>query len=141
MKINRQHMVVLIDEFGGFEGIVTATDLMQAVVGEVPGSHEHERPKFIHQNDGTWLVDGIVTLFDLEQETGFVAGDAADDCQTLGGLVMHYLDTIPQVGQFVSLPNWRFEVVTMDGNRIDKVLVSREADPCGSHEGEVTCES
>ena len=134
MKIKRQHLVVLIDEFGGFAGIVTATDLMEAVVGEVPGSHEHESPKFVRQGENSWLVDGLVTLFELEQHTGFVAGDVANDCQTLGGLVMRYLDSIPHAGQFVCLPQWKFEVMNMDGNRIDKVLVSR--DLTASHEGQ-----
>lgn len=126
MRNQRQHVVMLIDEFGGFAGLVSSNDLMQAVVGEVPGTHVGAGPKFVKRQDGSWLVDGMVGLYELEEELGFVAPDnVSEDCQTLSGLVMHYLDSIPKEGQFVEMPHWRFEVVDMDHNRIDKVLVTR----------------
>jgi putative hemolysin len=126
MRTQRQHIIMLIDEFGGFAGVVSSNDLMEAVVGEVPGSNISAGPKFVRRADGSWLVDGMVGLYELEQEIGFVATDSvSEDCQTLSGLVMHYLDSIPREGQFVEMPHWRFEVVDMDHNRIDKVLVTR----------------
>jgi putative hemolysin len=126
MQSKRQHFVVLIDEFGGFAGIITATDLMEAVVGEFPGGHKGDTPKFVQRVDGSWLVDGMVSLYELENELGLVAGsDVEADFQTLSGLVMHYLDSIPREGQFIEIPGWRLEVVDMDRNRIDKVLISK----------------
>ena len=126
MRTQRQHIIMLIDEFGGFAGVVSSNDLMEAVVGEVPGNHIGAGPKFVQRADGSWLIDGMVGLYELEQEIGFVATDSvSEDCQTLSGLVMHYLDSIPREGQFVEMPHWRFEVVDMDHNRIDKVLVTR----------------
>ena len=137
MKRERQHIVMLIDEFGGFAGLVSATDLMEAVVGEVPGGHLGDAPKFVQRSDGSWLVDGLVGLYELEREIGFVATESvAEDCQTLSGLVMHYLDSIPREGQFVEMPGWRFEVVDMDHNRIDKVLVTRLELPTDEMVGE-----
>lgn len=126
MKQKRQHVIVLIDEFGGVSGLVTVTDLMEAVVGEVPGGHISDAPRFVQRVDGSWLVDGMVSLYELEQEIGFVPTETvSEDCETLSGLVMHLLDNIPREGQFVELPHWRFEVVDMDHNRIDKVLITK----------------
>lgn len=126
MRLKRQPMIVLIDEFGGVAGIVTATDLMTAVVGEVPGGHQEDSPRFVQREDGSWLVDGRVSLSEVEKELGFVTPpEVEEDYQTLSGLMMHYLDSVPKEGQFIEMPGWRFEVIDMDYNRIDKVLVAR----------------
>ncbi|MCX6115917.1 MAG: hemolysin family protein [Proteobacteria bacterium] len=131
MKKNRRHLVILIDEFGGVAGLLTATDLMEAVVGEVPGDQKHDAPKFVQRTDGSWLVDGMAGLFEVEQQLGYEPDSTvSDDCQTIGGLVMHYLDSIPKEGQIVEMPGWSFEVVDMDRNRIDKVLVTKKNMSC-----------
>jgi putative hemolysin len=123
MKLGRKQMVILIDEFGGVAGLVSITDIMEAVVGEVLAVDT--APQFVKRSDGSWLVDGMASLQDLETETGYVIDDDENHgCQTVAGYVMHHLKSIPQEGQFVTLGSWTFEVVDMDRNRIDKILLT-----------------
>jgi len=122
MKQRSTHMAVLIDEFGGTAGVVTATDIVSAVMGEVPQDSVEHTPKFILRDDGSFLVDGMASLFELSERLEIETADLEDVGQTVSGLIMHLAKDIPTEGQKVSFNNWTFEVVDMDGNRIDKVL-------------------
>jgi putative hemolysin len=122
MKQRSTHMAVLIDEFGGTAGVVTATDIVSAVMGEVPQDSVEHTPKFILRDDGSFLVDGMASLFELSERLELEIADLEDVGQTVSGLIMHLAKDIPIEGQKVSFKNWTFEVVDMDGNRIDKVL-------------------
>jgi putative hemolysin len=125
MKERGTHMAVLIDEFGGMAGVVTATDIVGSVMGEVPQNSGKNTPKFITRADGSILVDGMTTLFELSEQLGLDLPVLGDVAQTLSGLVMHIANEIPIEGQIVTCENWKFEVVDMDGNRIDKVLATK----------------
>jgi putative hemolysin len=125
MKKHGTHMAVLIDEFGGMAGVVTATDIVEAVMGEVPQHSGDTTQKFVHREDGSLLVDGMVSLLDLQEKLQVDTADLGDVVQTLSGLVMHVLKSIPTEGQSITYKDWTFEVVDMDGNRIDKVLAVR----------------
>ena len=125
MKERGTHMAVLIDEFGGMAGVVTATDIVGSVMGEVPQNSGESRPKFVTRADGTILIDGMVTLFELSEMLDLDLPVLGDVAQTLSGLVMHIANSIPREGQIVACQNWKFEVLDMDGNRIDKVLATK----------------
>jgi putative hemolysin len=125
MKKRQTHIAVLIDEFGGMAGVVTATDIVEAVMGDVPQDSGDLRPKFVRRADGSLLIDGLVSMSELREELQLEHEELDDVAQTLSGLVMHVAGDIPREGQIVHYRNWQFEVVDMDGNRIDKVLVTK----------------
>lgn len=126
MKKHGSHMAVLIDEFGGLAGVVTATDVVGSVMGDVPLDSGEQSPKFVERAGGGFLIDGMVSLFDLQEKLQIDLSACEDVAQTLSGLVMHVAKTIPKEGDSVSYRGWTFEVVDKDGNRIDKVLATPE---------------
>jgi putative hemolysin len=122
MKQKGTHLAVLIDEFGGMAGVITANDVVEAVMGEVPQDSGASTPKFIRRSDGSMLIDGMVSLSEIQEHLQINMSEHMDVVQTLSGLIMHLLKNIPKEGQFVEYEGWVFEVVDMDGNRIDKVF-------------------
>jgi putative hemolysin len=122
MKKGQTHMAVLIDEFGGMAGVVTATDIVESVMGDVPQDSGDASPKFFRRGDGSVLIDGMVSLNELCEHLDLPHEDLQNLAQTLSGLIMHLAREIPREGQIVKLGDWRFEVIDMDGNRVDKVL-------------------
>jgi putative hemolysin len=125
MKERGTHMAVLIDEFGGMAGVVTATDIVASVMGEVPQNSGDVAPKFVTRGDGSILIDGMASLFELSDKLDIDLALFGDVAQTLSGLVMHIAKAIPKEGQCVQFGGWSFEVVDMDGYRIDKVLAQK----------------
>jgi putative hemolysin len=120
-----QHVAIVVDEYGGTQGLVTVHDLLEAVVGDVTGPLEADSARAVRRDDGTWLVDGGLPvedfreLFDLEE----LPGEAENTFETLGGFVMAQLGHIPAAADTFEWNNYRFEVMDMDGRRVDKVLV------------------
>ncbi len=121
-----QHVAIVVDEYGGTQGIVTVHDLLEAVVGDVTESGEADAARAVRREDGSWLLDGGLPvedfreLFDLEQ----LPGEADNTFETLGGFVMAQLGHIPAVADAFEWSEYRFEVMDMDGRRVDKVLVA-----------------
>ncbi len=117
------HMAIIVDEFGGIEGLVTLIDMLEAIVGDIPTEDEIADPPVTVREDGSWLIDGKLTIDDLRETLH--AGDFPDDdeYQTLGGFIIYTLGRLPRAGDAFIWSAWRFEVVDMDGNRVDKVLV------------------
>ncbi|MDR1740214.1 MAG: hemolysin family protein, partial [Bacteroidales bacterium] len=113
---------IVIDEFGTVQGIVTLKDIMDALVGEV--SEEGENKNIIQREDGSWLVDGQYSFYDFL--SNFDAEDlfTDNDYNTISGLILELLGSIPKEGQKVVWKHFTFEVLDMDGARIDKVLVT-----------------
>jgi putative hemolysin len=126
----RHQMVMVIDEFGGFLGLVTINDLMQAVVGDLPIQGAPIEQGITQRSDGSWLIDGLVPVDELMDSLGISELPDEDkvNFQTVGGFVMTILGRIPSAGDYFELKGLRFEVVDMDGMRIDKVLVSKAND-------------
>ncbi|BDC47760.1 hypothetical protein F183_A00760 [Bryobacterales bacterium F-183] len=126
-------IAVIVDEHATIQGVVTITDLMRGVLGDLPNADEGPRPSVVLRQDGSWLIDGTVLYPDMletlairelpQEEEGFT---------TVAGFVLAHLQRIPSAGDHFVAANWRFEVLDMDGNRIDKVLAapvsSQEAD-------------
>jgi len=117
------HMVLVYDEYGHFEGIITPMDVLEAIAGEFPDDMTDE-PKVVTRADGSYLVAGWMPvdefgdLLSLELEDG-------RDYETVAGLILDRAGHLPAVGQTLSLQGWTIEVVDLDGRRIDKLLVSR----------------
>ncbi|GIV76821.1 hemolysin family protein [Litorilinea aerophila] len=124
-KETRSKIALVIDEFGGVEGLVTMDDIMEAIVGEIPGPDEIEEVEAVQRDDGSWLIDGLFPLDDFKEllQLPDLPEDVEGHYQTMGGLVMAILGQVPKVGDVVDWQNLRIEVVDMDGRRVDKVLV------------------
>ena len=118
---------LIVDEYGDIQGFVTLTDVLTAIVGEVPTSRGNDDLGIVRREDGSWLVGGGVPiervrlLLALRRE---LPGERARAYYTLGGFVIHVLGRIPQETDHFEEQGFRFEVVDMDGSRIDKVLIS-----------------
>lgn len=119
-------LVLVIDEFGGVQGLVTATDLLQAIVGELPDSGSVYEPELYQREDGSWFVDGMLPIDEFLEV--FRIGDLPEKeqglYQTVGGLVMSALGRVPSAGDHFKWRNLYIEVADMDGFRVDKVLIS-----------------
>lgn len=113
----------VIDEYGGAEGLVSLTDILVEITGGI-GAEDDEG--IVQREDGSWLVDASVTMDDFREALGLEErrSDSRQDYHTLGGLVMTQLGRIPKTGSVFEALGLRFEVVDMDGHRVDKVLVS-----------------
>jgi putative hemolysin len=123
-KTAGEPMALIVDEYGDLEGLVTPSDILERLVGDIPGSPEADQ-RAVHRDDGTWLIDGMVGLDELKQLLGVsrLPGEDAD-FHTLGGYLMARLNRVPMDADRITAGDYRFEVVKMDGRRVDRVLVS-----------------
>lgn len=128
-KQNRNSFAAVISEYGVIEGIITFRDLAESIFGDVPleGETEEEYRKYVVRTDGSILVDGTYNVDDFMEEMGIVMFDdlKEEDFNTLGGLAMFLLGRVPTEGDLFDYKNLHFEVVDMDGSRVDKLLVSK----------------
>ena len=135
-QFKRTHLPValVVDEFGDVDGLVSLTDVMSAIVGELPGE-PGEEPAVVRRDDGSWLIDGTLDLEGVKRAIGlkFLAGEEDESYHTLGGLAMRALGRVPRTGDLFEQQGFRFEIVDMDGNRVDRVLVTRR--PADDTEG------
>lgn len=121
-----QHMALVVDEYGGIQGLVTVRDVLAAVAGDITEGHDEDGPLAVQRPDGSWLMDGMLSaddfrsVFDLDD----LPGEEAGTFETLGGFVMMRLGRIPDAGDTFEWGGLRFEVMDMDGRRVDKVLVT-----------------
>jgi putative hemolysin len=139
-QFKRTHLPValVVDEFGGVEGLVSLTDVTGSIVGELP-SEPGEEPAIVRREDGSWLLDGALDLDTvlraLDAESLLSDADR-QHYHTLGGLAMLALGRVPRTGDVFVRGDYRFEIVDMDGNRVDRVLAgrrSREPEADGPH--------
>ena len=128
LKKNRAELALVIDEYGEIEGIVTLSDVLGALVGDVSVIDEHHEVDGVRRDDGSWLIDGGVS-FDrfrelLETDVRFPE-EASGTYHTLAGFVMTFLGHIPQMSDSFEWEGYRIEVVDMDRNRIDRLLITK----------------
>ncbi|MHB0936387.1 MAG: hemolysin family protein [Armatimonadota bacterium] len=122
LKESGAHLAIIIDEYGGTEGILTLIDLVESLVGELPSL---EPPDIVRRPDGSYLVDGQLPIDELKDLLDVEALPQEDaGYQTLAGLLITNLDRIPAVGDHFEWESFRFEVVDMDGTRVDRVLIT-----------------
>lgn len=117
------HLALVYDEYGHFEGIITSADLLEAITGAVASS-EADEPAIVEREDGSLLVAGWMPADEFCDRLG-LSRDLAGEYDTVAGLVLHQLGQMPELGEKVDAAGWRFEVIDLDGRRIDKILVSR----------------
>ncbi len=115
---------LVTDEFGGIQGIVTLKDIMEGLIGQVPEAGEEQ--EITPRADGTWLVDGQLSFYDFLEYFDMEDLYAEHDYNTLSGLILEILERVPKTGDKLSWLNFEFEIVDMDGARIDKVWVSKK---------------
>jgi putative hemolysin len=126
IKRSGSHLVLIVDEYGGIEGLLTHHDVLEAIAGDMPFGKSPVESKAVRRHDGSWLLDGMLAveefkeIFHLEN----LAGEKKDAYQTLGGFIFRQIGRVPSVTDSFEWNSLRFEVVDMDGKRIDKVLVT-----------------
>jgi putative hemolysin len=125
------HIALVINEHGGVEGLLTTTDILEAIVGRLPDAGHPESERVVRREDGSLLVDGGLPIADLKRVLKIPSLPDEDEggFTTVGGFVMSELGKIPSPGDHFQWDSYRLEVVDMDGNRVDKVLISPVAQP------------
>ncbi|HEX9910067.1 MAG TPA: hemolysin family protein, partial [Desulfatiglandales bacterium] len=121
------HFAIVTDEYGGIQGLVTDRDILEAIVGELPSRDEPHEPEVTIREDGSWLVDGLLNIDRLKEilEMDTLPDEESGRYHTVSGFMMTQLGGIPAVGQHFEWKSFRFEVMDMDGRRVDKVLIAR----------------
>jgi putative hemolysin len=119
------HMVVVYDEYGHFEGLITPMDVLQAIAGDFVEGEDTEE-KVVERADGSLLVSGWMPADEFAERIGLTLRDDGD-YETVAGLVIDRMGSLPGLGDHVEIGGWRIEVIDLDGRRVDKLLVSRIA--------------
>jgi putative hemolysin len=127
-QFKRTHLplALVVDEFGDVEGLLSLTDVISAIVGDLP-SEPGEEPSIVRRADGSWLMDGMLDITTVLRtlDTESLLSDERQHYHTLGGLAMLALGQVPKTGDVFQRGDFRFEIVDMDGNRVDRLLVTR----------------
>lgn len=120
------HMALVIDEYGNVQGLVALADILRAIVGDIPTINELEEKEIVKREDNSYLVDGLVSVDEFKEYFNIkkLPSEKSGIYHTIGGFVMHQLGHIPVSGDRFEYGAFRFEVMDMDGNRVDKVLVT-----------------
>ena len=130
LRYDRSPVALIVDEYGTIDGMVTLTDVLEAIVGDIPALDDAGEPAVIHQEDGSWLVDGMMPVDELQMLLDLDGlPDESEDYDTVGGLVMSQIGRVPTAGDRFEWNDLRFEVVDMDRHRVDKVLIIRVKPP------------
>lgn len=125
LKKNNTEMLLVVDEFGGFQGVLTINDILEEIVGDMEG----EEPQATQRQDGSWLLDGMLEVDEFKEIFNLSTLPHEGEYETLSGFVMASLGHIPKTTDHFEWHNLRFEVIDMDGRRVDKVLVTSKHQP------------
>jgi CBS domain containing-hemolysin-like protein len=127
MRRNRTHMAIIVDEYGGTDGLVTIEDIVEEIVGEIEDEHDDEEQVLVVRHlNGLVEADARVDLDDLERELGvrFIDDELGDDVDTLGGLSVLMAGRVPEAGERFTHPNgWGIEVTASDGRRVERLML------------------
>ena len=125
-KSSGEPLAMVVDEYGDLEGLVTLTDILEALVGDIPEIGDTDQ-RIVRRDDGTWLIDGMLALDELKQllDVGQLPGEDPE-FHTLGGYLMARLNRVPKVADKITAGGYLFEIVDMDGRRVDRVLIMPE---------------
>lgn len=120
------HIALVLDEFGNIQGLVTLNDILEALVGEIK-SQSIQEPLITVRDDGSFLIDGTVPIYDLKKKLHLqeLSNKDLSNYQTVAGFVISHFEKIPKAGDVFKKQGYRFEVVDMDNNRVDKILVKK----------------
>jgi len=126
MRLQGQHLAIVLDEYGGTDGIVTLEDLVEVLIGDIRDEYdEHENEVSLEERTGDFEIDGLISIEDLIEETKLDIPEGP--YETASGFVMHFLGRIPQVNDVVNVNGLRITVLTMEGKRAGQLLISRTA--------------
>lgn len=126
-KKSGKHIALVVDEFGGLQGLVTLNDVMMAIVGNLPEREQRYEPKAVRREDGTWLVDALLEIDEAKTHLEIskkLPDEDKGEFSTLGGFILDRLGHIPHEGEVVEWDRFKFEIIDMDRQRIDKVLIT-----------------
>lgn len=125
------HLAIVVDEYGSLEGVVTQTDLLEAITGDLPGHADEPEATIVPRKDGSYLIDGMTDIDDVRRALDLPTLPEGE-YQTIAGFVLQQLSRIPKSGDSFIWGGWEFEVMDMDRRRIDKVLATRQSDAAAS---------
>ncbi len=122
----RKHVALVVDEYGSLDGLVTVNDIVEAVMGEFPDLDDIEEPAIVEREDGSYLLDGALPFDDFEDllDLPVLSEDTKGDFQTLAGFIISHLGRFPHIGERFEWGNHIFEIVDMDGHRVDRIMVT-----------------
>ena len=124
---SKMHFAAIVDEHGSIEGVVTPADILTAIAGELPEATDEQGAEVVVRDDSSWLADGSMSIDDVERLLGAGSMRSGDDYTTLAGFVLAQLGHLPATGESFRWRGLRFEIVDLDGRRIDKLLIQRLA--------------
>jgi putative hemolysin len=127
-KRSRPHLAMVVDEYGGIQGLITLNDILESIVGEISSQGQSAETDAVQREDGSWLVDGMMPIDEFKEifSLGRLPEEESGHYQTLGGFVMMQMGRVPSQADYFEWEGLRIEVVDMDGKRVDKVLVSQK---------------
>ncbi len=128
LKQARTHLALVLDEYGQVDGLVTVEDVLEELAGDIADEYDEAETQVVRRDDGSFLVEGLMAYADAQTHISLPPREALGDLpdfETVAGLVLALLGRIPSVGETAVAADWKFEVVDMDGMRIDKLLVQR----------------
>jgi len=127
LKSAAGNLALVIDEYGGVIGLITLFDVMEAMVGDISLQGEQVQPEAVLREDGSWLVEGMMRIDEFKDliDIDELPGEDRAGYQTVGGFVMAQIGNVPTVGEKFECCGWRFEVMDMDGLRVDKILAEK----------------
>jgi putative hemolysin len=124
MRLQGQHLAIVLDEYGGTDGIVTLEDLVEVLIGDIRDEYDvHEEEVSLEVRTGDFEVDGLISIDDLVEETKLNIPEGP--YETASGFVMHFLGRIPQVNDVVTVDDIRITVLSMEGKRAGQLLISQ----------------
>jgi CBS domain containing-hemolysin-like protein len=126
MKKNRMHITIVVDEYGGVAGIVTMEDLIEEIVGEIQDEYDRETHDIEPEDEGVWLVNGLMSLEDLSEALSYQF--ESEDAESLGGLVLSLAGKIPQGGEMFKYGEWIIEVIEVEDHRIKLLRLEKTGD-------------
>jgi putative hemolysin len=125
-KKSRPHLALVVDEYGGIQGLITLNDILESIVGEISSQNQHDKAPAVQREDGSWLVDGMLPVDEFKEffNLDYLPGEESGHFQTLAGFMMMQMGRVPGPTENFDWSGLRFEVAEMDGKRINKVRIS-----------------
>ena len=129
-RSTRNHTAIVVDEYGGFEGVVTPADILEAIVGELPEPEDHDEPRVLRRADDSLSVDATVDIEEVKIHLGesWLEGQKEEGFQTIAGYIIERIGRAPRLGDTVKVGRYRFEIIDMDRRRVDRILVTARKD-------------